>query len=331
MTDQDREVEGIEDALALVGRQPAATHDPGRDTGPAHRAGQGPSHGANHGSGRSGEAGPYDHATDSGDTGPYDHATDQDQDRGHGSTNPARDGRASEAAGTESPVLPASGRVLGRGPRARGAVGAVGSGRPRPPGPSRPGSRSGTRRAADRAHRSAVLRHIGHGRLGGLRAGPVVRTDREGHETEHREGTERERHGTRRERETTRRERNTTRRDGRSRGSRRQRHPRRTRGHRAAPRRRGGTDRHRRPDPVRRDRRDPRRARPYGRQRPSPRRARGDPGAGHPAARPGVPLRRPAPARGLPGDPGRAGSRGGGRVRRVAHRPAPERRGPGPR
>nr|WSZ97155.1 molybdopterin molybdotransferase MoeA [Streptomyces sp. NBC_00857] len=93
MTAQDREVEGIEDALALVGRAPAATHDPGRETGPAHRASQGPSHGT----GRGGGAEPYDHAAE-----PYDHAADQDHGRSHGSTNPARDDRASGAAGTDS-------------------------------------------------------------------------------------------------------------------------------------------------------------------------------------------------------------------------------------
>ncbi|MFJ1748838.1 molybdopterin molybdotransferase MoeA [Streptomyces sp. NPDC088116] len=99
MTAQDREVEGIEDALALVGRQPAATHDPGPDTGPARRAGQGPSHGASRGGG----AEPYDHAAE-----PYDHAADQGHaaDRGHGrsqgSTNPVRDDQAPEAAGTDS-------------------------------------------------------------------------------------------------------------------------------------------------------------------------------------------------------------------------------------
>lgn len=86
MTAQDREVEGIEDALALVGRQPAATHDPGRDTGPAHRASQGPGHGASRGGG----------------AGPYDHAADQDHVRSRGSANPARDDRASGAAGTDA-------------------------------------------------------------------------------------------------------------------------------------------------------------------------------------------------------------------------------------
>ncbi|MFD5110898.1 molybdopterin molybdotransferase MoeA [Streptomyces sp. NPDC058391] len=46
MTAQDREVDGVEDALALVARAPAATHDPGgeRGAGRGHDAGEG--HGA---------------------------------------------------------------------------------------------------------------------------------------------------------------------------------------------------------------------------------------------------------------------------------------------